>query len=232
MTPIESTPLIDLNGVTRIFRTDTVETHALRGISLRVEPGEFIAITGSSGCGKSTLLSVIGLLDQVTEGSYKLAGSEIGSLSAGQRAKIRNREMGFIFQAFNLIDELTACENVALPLEFRGVAKRERMARAAQSLEQVGMGHRLGHLPAQLSGGQQQRVAIARALAGRPRLILADEPTGNLDSSSGEAVMELLAKAHGNGGTILMVTHSQACASLASRRIAMHDGAISLVRDR
>lgn len=226
MNPSENVPLLELNGVTRVFRTDTVETHALRGIDLRVNTGEFIAITGSSGCGKSTLLSVIGLLDQITGGSYRLAGHDIGNLSAGQRAQIRNREIGFIFQAFNLIDELTACENVALPLEFRGVCKRERMARASQALEQVGMGHRLGHLPAQLSGGQQQRVAIARALAGNPRLILADEPTGNLDSSSGEAVMGLLAEAHSRGGTIMMVTHSDACASLASRRIAMHDGAI------
>ena len=231
MNPSDSASLIELNGVTRIFRTDTVETHALCGIDLRVDPGEFIAITCSSGCGKSTLLTVVGLLDQVTGGSYKRAGHEIGSLSAGQRAQIRNREIGFIFQAFNLIDELTACENVALPLEFRGVAKRERMARAAQALEQVGMGHRLDHRPAQLSGGQQQRVAIARALVGRPRLILADEPTGNLDSSSGEAVMELLAGVHRNGGTILMVTHSEACAGVAGRRIAMQDGAISPARD-
>ncbi len=218
--------MIALSGITRVFRTDTVETHALRGIDLLVEKGEFIAITGASGCGKSTLLSVLGLLDRTSGGSYKLAGQEVGSLSASQRAQIRNREIGFIFQAFNLIDELTARENVALPLEFRGVSKRERMARAAMALEQVGMEQRLDHRPTQLSGGQQQRVAIARALVGNPRLILADEPTGNLDSSSGDAVMDLLANVHRNGGTVLMVTHSDRCANLAGRRIHMQDGRI------
>lgn len=227
MTHTEHVPLIELHGITRVFRTETVETHALRGIDLRIQQGEFIAITGASGCGKSTLLSVIGLLDQVSGGSYKLGGHETGSLSAVQRAHVRNREIGFIFQAFNLIDELSACENVALPLEFGGVPKRERFERAAKALEQVGMGHRLDHRPTQLSGGQQQRVAIARALAGKPRLILADEPTGNLDSASGEAVMELLSEVHRRGVTILMVTHSDHCANLAERRIHMRDGAIS-----
>jgi putative ABC transport system ATP-binding protein len=227
MTTPRSEPLIELQGLTRVFRTDTVETHALRGIDLRVGHGEFIAITGASGCGKSTLLSVLGLLDGASGGAYRLAGHDIGSLSAGQRASVRNREIGFIFQAFNLIDELSVCENVALPLEFRGVARRERMARAAQALDQVGMGHRLGHRPTQLSGGQQQRVAIARALVGNPRLVLADEPTGNLDSGSGDAVMELLAGVHREGGTVLLVTHSDQCADLADRRIHMQDGRIS-----
>lgn len=227
MTSTEHTPLIELHGVTRVFRTQEVETHALRGINLRIHQGEFIAITGASGCGKSTLLNVIGLLDQLNSGSYKLGGHETSNLSASQRAHIRNREIGFIFQAFNLIDELTARENVALPLGFAGINKQERMARAAQALEQVGMGHRLDHHPSQLSGGQQQRAAIARALAGKPRLILADEPTGNLDSASGEAVMELLSEVHRRGVTILMVTHSDHCAALAERRIHMQDGTIS-----
>lgn len=227
MSHTERVALIELRGISRVFRTETVETHALRDIDLHIQQGEFIAITGASGCGKSTLLSVIGLLDQASGGSYKLGGHETGRLSAIQRANVRNREIGFIFQAFNLIDELSACENVALPLEFGKVPKQERLERAAEALEQVGMGHRLDHRPTQLSGGQQQRVAIARALVGKPRLILADEPTGNLDSASGEAVLELLSQTHRRGVTVLMVTHSDLCANLAERRIHMRDGEIA-----
>lgn len=218
--------LIEFRDVSRIFRTDAVETHALRAVDLRVMPGEFIAICGPSGCGKSTLLGVLGLLDKVDAGSYLLAGHEVARLSASARACLRNRGIGFIFQAFNLIDELTALENVALPLAFRGLGARDRKKLAAEALAEVGMGRRLDHYPAQLSGGQQQRVAIARALVGKPRLVLADEPTGNLDSASGDTAMELITRAHEQGSTVVMVTHSAACAAMASRRIDMRDGRI------
>lgn len=199
-------PLIELQDVSRVFRTETVETHALRGISLNIEPGEFIAITGPSGCGKSTLLSLLGLLDQPSSGAYRLTGHETSRLPAGERARLRNLNIGFIFQSFNLIDELTACGNVALPLEFRGLPKSERRERAAEALRGVGMESRMDHFPAQLSGGQQQRVAIARALGGKPRLILAD--------------------AHRDGSTVLMVTHSEQCAARAGRRLHMRDGSL------
>lgn len=226
MTTQEDAPLLHLQGIDRIFQTESVRTHALSGIDLAVTAGEFIAITGASGCGKSTLLGIIGLLDTASSGSYRLAGKEVSHLSAAQRSRIRNRHIGFIFQAFNLIDELSAQENVALPLEFAGVGRKERLQRATRLLAEVGMEHRSGHRPPQLSGGQQQRVAIARALANQPQLILADEPTGNLDSESGGAVMALLSRLHREGCTILMVTHSEKCAALASRHITMQDGRI------
>lgn len=226
MTTPDHGPLLQLQGIGRVFQTESVKTHALSEIDLSVSAGEFIAITGASGCGKSTLLGIIGLLDKASTGRYRLAGQEVSDLPAARRSQIRNRHIGFIFQAFNLIDELSAQENVALPLEFAGVGRRERLQRAARLLAEVGMERRIGHRPPQLSGGQQQRVAIARALANQPQLILADEPTGNLDSESGDAVMALLARLHREGRTILMVTHSEKCAALASRHITMQDGRI------
>src|SRR5436305_8244338 len=201
-----STPLIRLDSVTKVFLTDEVETHALSGIHLDIRDGEYISIAGPSGCGKSTLLSILGLLDTPSDGSYALKGSEVANLSFADRARIRNREIGFIFQSFNLIGDLTVYENVELPLTYRGLSANERKSAVMGALERVGMVHRARHLPGQLSGGQQQRVAVARALAGKPAILLADEPTGNLDSRSGEAVMDLLKELHGAGATICMVT--------------------------
>src|SRR6185436_13964965 len=200
-------PLIRLDGVTKVFLTDEVETHALSGIQLEVKKGEYISIAGPSGCGKSTLLSILGLLDSPTDGEYALAGKPVADLPLAERARIRNREVGFIFQSFNLIGDLTVFENVELPLTYRGMKSSERRDRVRAALERVGMGHRAKHLPSQLSGGQQQRVAVARAVAGDPLILLADEPTGNLDSTNGEAVMELLSELHEQGSTICMVTH-------------------------
>ncbi|HXG66300.1 MAG TPA: ABC transporter ATP-binding protein, partial [Blastocatellia bacterium] len=182
-------PLIHLEGVTKVFYTDEVETHALSGIHLEIKKGEYVAIAGPSGCGKSTLLSILGLLDSPTDGKYWLNGNPVADLPLSQRARIRNREVGFIFQSFNLIGDLTVFENVELPLTYRGMKSSERKARVNEALERVGMAHRAKHLPSQLSGGQQQRVAVARAVAGDPAILLADEPTGNLDSTNGEAVM-------------------------------------------
>src|SRR5262245_16487053 len=200
-------PLIRLEGLTKVFFTDEVETHALAGIHLDIEKGEYVAISGPSGCGKSTLLSILGLLDSATSGAYTLNGNPVQGLDLSQRARIRNREIGFIFQSFNLIGDLNVYENVELPLTYRGMRASERKERVVQALERVGMGHRAKHLPSQLSGGQQQRVAVARALVGSPSILLADEPTGNLDSKNGEAVMELLRELHRGGATICMVTH-------------------------
>src|SRR3979411_1940832 len=192
-----STPLIQLNAVTKVFLTDEVETHALSGIHLDIRDGEYVSIAGPSGCGKSTLLSILGLLDTPSEGEYVLNEKPVENLSLSERARIRNRDVGFIFQSFNLIGDLTVYENVELPLTYRGMNSGERKQRATEALERVGMAHRAKHLPSQLSGGQQQRVAVARAVGGQPSILLADEPTGNLDSTNGEAVMDLLRELHG-----------------------------------
>ena len=219
--------LIHLNDVKKVFLTDEVETHALAGICLDIYLNEYVAIAGPSGCGKSTLLSILGLLDSPTEGGYLLKSRQVESLSFAERARIRNREIGFIFQSFNLIGDLTVLENVELPLTYRSdMSAAERRRRAFESLERVGMGHRQRHFPNQLSGGQQQRVAVARALAGSPSILLADEPTGNLDSKNGEAVMELLADLHRAGATICMVTHDDRFARAAGRTIHLFDGRV------
>jgi putative ABC transport system ATP-binding protein len=219
-------PLIRLEGLTKVFYTDEVETHALSGIHLTVDRGEYVAIAGPSGCGKSTLLSILGLLDSPTEGSYVLNGRAVQDLDFGARARIRNREIGFIFQSFNLIGDLTVYENVELPLTYRGTPSAERRERSTHALERVGMAHRAKHLPSQLSGGQQQRVAVARALVGEPSILLADEPTGNLDSRNGEAVMSLLRELHRSGSTICMVTHDPRFTRHAERAIHLFDGRI------
>jgi putative ABC transport system ATP-binding protein len=219
-------PLIQLEGVTKVFFTDEVETHALAGIHLEIQSGEYIAIAGPSGCGKSTLLSILGLLDSPTEGRYILNGKEVATLPLSERARVRNREIGFIFQSFNLIGDLNVYENVELPLTYRGMKSAERKERVMQALEKVGMAHRAKHLPSQLSGGQQQRVAVARAVAGSPSILLADEPTGNLDSKNGEAVMELLRELHREGATICMVTHDPRYARHADRSIHLFDGRV------
>jgi putative ABC transport system ATP-binding protein len=226
-----STALIHLEDVKKVFLTDEVETHALAGIYLDIERGEYLAIAGPSGCGKSTLLSILGLLDSPSEGGYTLNGQQVAQLSFAERARIRNREIGYIFQSFNLIGDLSVFENVELPLTYRGdLGAAERKARVNEALERVGMGHRNRHLPNQLSGGQQQRVAVARALAGHPSVLLADEPTGNLDSRNGEAVMSLLEDLHGNGATICMVTHDERFARCAARTVHLFDGRV--VRDQ
>jgi putative ABC transport system ATP-binding protein len=222
-------PLIRLAAVKKVFYTDEVETHALSNIQLDIQEGEYIAIAGPSGCGKTTLLSILGLLDTPTDGEYKLKAEPVANLTAGERARIRNREIGFVFQAFNLIGDLTVYENVELPLTYRGMPSSERKQRVQEALERVGMSHRMKHYPSQLSGGQQQRVAVARAIVGRPSILLADEPTGNLDSRNGEAVMDLLKELHGDGATICMVTHDPRYARHAERTLHLFDGQI--VRD-
>ena len=222
-----ATPLIEIENLTKVFYTDEVETHALAGVHLTIDKGEYVAMSGPSGCGKSTLLSIIGLLDTPTEGKYKLNGSTVENLDFADRSRIRNREIGFIFQSFNLIGDLTVYENVELPLTYRdGMPAAERKQRVLESLERVGMAHRLRHYPSQLSGGQQQRVAVARALAGSPSILLADEPTGNLDSRNGEAVMELLQTLHREGATICMVTHDPRFAAHAEREVHLFDGKV------
>jgi putative ABC transport system ATP-binding protein len=224
---IMTEPLIRMEAVTKVFVTDEVETHALAGIDLEIERGEYISISGPSGCGKSTLLAILGLLDTPSGGAYVLNSRPVQDLKLSERARIRNREIGFVFQAFNLIGDLTVYENVELPLTYRGMGGAERKRRAQEALERVGMAHRMKHYPAQLSGGQQQRVAVARALAGDPSILLADEPTGNLDSANGEAVMELLTELHKGGATICMVTHDPRYASYADRSIDLFDGRIA-----
>ena len=219
-------PLIKLEGIKKIFFTDEVETHALADIHLEVKEGEYLAIAGPSGCGKTTLLSILGLLDTPTDGTYLLDGQPVSGLSAADRARVRNRQIGFIFQAFNLIGDLTVYENVELPLTYRGMDGAERRRRVTEALERVGMSHRMKHYPSQLSGGQQQRVAVARAVAGQPLILLADEPTGNLDSTNGEAVMELLRELHRGGATICMVTHDARYAQHAERAIHLFDGRV------
>ncbi len=221
-----SESLILLDDLRKVFYTDEVETHALSGIHLDVKKGEYVAIEGPSGCGKTTLLSILGLLDVPSAGRYLLNGTPVEGLSPSERARIRNREIGFIFQAFNLIGDLTVYENVELPLTYRGLPAAERKKRVQEALERVGMAHRIRHYPAQLSGGQQQRVAVARAVAGQPLILLADEPTGNLDSSNGEAVMELLRELHRGGATICMVTHDPRYALHADRAIHLFDGRV------
>ncbi len=219
-------PLIKLDRVKKVFYTDEVETHALDNVNIEIYKGEYIAIAGPSGCGKSTLLSILGLLDTPSQGEYSLQNQPVTNLKPAQRARVRNREIGFIFQSFNLIGDLTVFENVELPLTYRGMRTAERRQRVVEALERVGMGHRAKHLPSQLSGGQQQRVAVARAVAGDPAILLADEPTGNLDSKNGEAVMELLAELHRTGATICMVTHDARYASHAKRTIHLFDGRV------
>jgi putative ABC transport system ATP-binding protein len=219
-------PLLRLEGVTKVFLADEVETHALSGIHLEIDRGEFVSIAGPSGCGKSTLLAILGLLDSPTEGTYMLSGKAVSDLAPPERAQIRNREVGFVFQSFNLIGDLTVFENVELPLTYRGVRASERRERVRDALERVGMAHRERHLPSQLSGGQQQRIAVARAVAGDPLMVLADEPTGNLDSAHGEAVMELLGELHDAGATICMVTHDPRYAAYADRMIHLFDGQV------
>jgi putative ABC transport system ATP-binding protein len=218
--------LIRLEGIKKVFYTDEVETHALSDIHLDIRHGEYVAIAGPSGCGKTTLLSILGLLDSPTEGTYTLDGQPVAKLTASERARVRNRQIGFIFQAFNLIGDLTVYENVELPLTYRGMASEERRSRVQSALERVGMSHRMKHFPAQLSGGQQQRVAVARAVAGDPAILLADEPTGNLDSTNGEAVMELLRELHQGGATICMVTHDARYARHAERSVHLFDGKV------
>jgi len=221
-----SQPLIRLDAVSKVFVTDEVETHALQSIHFDVKKGEYLSISGPSGCGKSTLLAILGLLDTPTDGTYYLNGKSVTGLKLSERARIRNREIGFIFQAFNLIGDLTVYENVELPLTYRGMPSAERKRRVQEALERVGMSHRMKHYPSQLSGGQQQRVAVARALSGDPLILLADEPTGNLDSANGEAVMNLLRELHQAGSTICMVTHDPRYAEFADRTVRLFDGRI------
>ncbi len=219
--------LIAIEQMTKVFYTDEIETHALSGVHLEIAKGEYVAMSGPSGCGKSTLLSIIGLLDTPTGGTYVLNGKQVANLNFADRSRIRNQEIGFIFQSFNLIGDLTVAENVELPLTYRaGMAAAERKRRVQESLERVNMAHRMRHYPAQLSGGQQQRVAVARALAGTPSILLADEPTGNLDSKNGEAVMTLLAELHREGATICMVTHDPRFAAHAERQVHLFDGKV------
>ena len=222
----QTPPVIRLEGASKVFYTDEMETHALADVHLDVQPGDYLAIAGPSGSGKTTLLSLLGLLDSLTGGTYTLNGTDVSRLTAADRARIRNREIGFVFQAFNLIGDLTVYENVELPLTYRGMPQAERTKRVLDSLERVGMVHRTTHFPAQLSGGQQQRVAVARAIGGSPSVLLADEPTGNLDSTNGEAVMELLRELHRGGATLIMVTHDPRYAEYAERSIHLFDGQV------
>ena len=222
-----ATSIIEIENLTKVFYTDEIETHALSGVHLTIGRGEYVAMSGPSGCGKSTLLSIVGLLDTPSAGQYVLNGKEVANLNFGDRSRIRNQEIGFIFQSFNLIGDLTVAENVELPLTYRaGMPAAERKRRVQGSLERVNMAHRMRHYPAQLSGGQQQRVAVARALSGTPSILLADEPTGNLDSKNGEAVMKLLQELHQEGSTICMVTHDPRFAAHAQRQIHLFDGKV------
>ena len=225
-------PVISLEGISKVYLTEEVETRALLDVSFQIARGEYVAISGPSGCGKTTLLSILGLLDVAITGRYFFGGRDIAELSGGQRARIRNSQIGFIFQAFNLLGDLTVWENVALPLSYRGLEPRDRRMCALNALERMGMAHRLDHYPAQLSGGQQQRVAVARAIAGEPLIILADEPTGNLDSENGDQVMELLAELHRTGSTICMVTHDPRHARHAERTINLLDGNVVAIESR
>ena len=220
------TTLIKMEGIKKVFYTDEVETHALQDVHFEIKKGEYVAISGPSGCGKTTLLSILGLLDAPSGGKYELAGHAVESLAPADRARVRNRQIGFIFQAFNLIGDLTVAENVELPLTYRDMPASERKDRVERALERVGMSHRAKHFPMQLSGGQQQRVAVARAVAGDPAILLADEPTGNLDSKNGEAVMSLLKELHAAGSTICMVTHDHRYVSHADREVHLCDGKV------
>jgi putative ABC transport system ATP-binding protein len=218
--------LLQLDGISKVYYTDELETHALADIHLKIAKGEFVAVSGPSGCGKTTLLSILGLLDTPSSGTYTLAGEAVAGLDAAERARVRNRQIGFIFQAFNLIGDLTVYENVELPLTYRNMPAAERQKRVQSALERVEMSHRMKHYPSQLSGGQQQRVAVARAVAGEPAILLADEPTGNLDSHNGEQVMELLRELHRAGATICMVTHDQRYTRYADREVRLFDGRV------
>ncbi|ANE75568.1 MULTISPECIES: ABC transporter ATP-binding protein [Dickeya] len=221
------TVLVQLDNVHKIFLTDEIETHALSKINLSIHSGEYVSIAGPSGCGKSTLLSIMGLLDTPTEGRYRLNGTDVERIGRREMARLRNREIGFIFQSFNLISDLTIAENVALPLTYRNdLSRSEQKARVVQALEKVNMSHRVRHYPSQLSGGQQQRVAVARAIVGKPSLLLADEPTGNLDSANAEAVMNILDELHQDGATICIVTHDPRSAMRAQRTIVLSDGQV------
>jgi putative ABC transport system ATP-binding protein len=226
MMTTDTSPLIRMQGIAKVFLTDEVETHALADVHLEIRRGEFIAISGPSGCGKTTLLSILGLLERPTRGEYTLDGAPVANLDANARSTVRNRQIGFIFQAFNLIGDLTVAENVDLPLSYRGMKQAEREKRVKDALERVGMSHRTRHYPAQLSGGQQQRVAVARAVAGSPAILLADEPTGNLDSVNGDAVMQLLRELNKEGATICMVTHDPRYAEHADRSVQLFDGRV------
>ncbi len=223
----KGSPLIQMQGIRKVFHTDEVETHALADVHFEIQRGEYVAISGPSGCGKTTLLSILGLLDAPTSGEYFIDGQPVARLAPMDRARVRNQQIGFIFQAFNLIGDLTVFENVELPLTYRDMAASERRDRVQSALERVGMTHRAKHFPAQLSGGQQQRVAVARAVAGDPAILLADEPTGNLDSKNGEAVMGLLQELHQNGATICMVTHDARYAQHADREVHLFDGRVA-----
>jgi putative ABC transport system ATP-binding protein len=223
---VSSARLIQMVGIEKIFYTDEVETHALSEVNFTVAKGEYVSVTGPSGSGKSTLLAIMGLLDRPTRGQYFLNENPVSNLGQTERARIRNREIGFIFQNFNLIGDLTVFENVELPLTYRAISAGERRRRVEESLDRVGVSHRTRHYPSQLSGGQQQRVAVARALAGSPSILLADEPTGNLDSRNAEAVMDLLGELHSKGSTICTVTHDRAFARHAERIIHVFDGRI------
>ena len=218
--------LISLSGITKVFQTEEVETHALADVNFEIRKGEYIAISGPSGCGKTTLLSILGLLDSASSGRYMLDGESVASLAPAERARVRNRQIGFIFQAFNLIGDLTVFENVELPLTYRNMDAAERKRRVNSALDRVAMSHRAKHYPAQLSGGQQQRVAVARAVAGDPAILLADEPTGNLDSTNGEAVMQLLRDLNKNGATVCIVTHDSRYAQHADREVNLFDGRV------
>ena len=222
--------LIEIDGLNKSYFSDSLETRALRDVTLRIDSGDYVAIEGPSGCGKSTLLSILGLLESPTSGAYRLKGKAVESVASNERARIRNREIGFIFQSFNLLGDLSIAENVELPLIYAGLTRGERKLRIAEVLERVNMSHRANHYPGQLSGGQQQRVAVARALAGEPAILLADEPTGNLDSENGQAVMDLLSELHEGGATIIMVTHDQRFAKQAQRTLGLLDG--QLVEER
>jgi putative ABC transport system ATP-binding protein len=223
-TTVGTDAIITLKGLSKVFYTEDLETHALNAIDLDLKKGEFVSIAGPSGCGKTTLLSILGLLDSPTSGEYLLDGHPVASLTASERARIRNQSIGFVFQAFNLIGDLTVAENVELPLTYRGMQTSERKERVQTALERVGMAHRLNHYPSQLSGGQQQRVAVARAIVGKPLILLADEPTGNLDSKNGGAVIDLLKELHADGATICMVTHDPRYANIADRNVYLFDG--------
>jgi putative ABC transport system ATP-binding protein len=222
-----SIPLIQLDNIEKVFLTDEIETHALSGVTLEICHGDYVSISGPSGCGKSTLLSILGLLDSPTSGNYELRGEPVANLNYAERAKVRNREIGFIFQSFNLIGDLTVWENIELPLTYRGLTREERRERVDEALAKVGMTARARHYPSQLSGGQQQRVAVARALGGRPSILLADEPTGNLDSKNGDAVMKLLAELHAEGATICLVTHDPRFARDAKKTVHLFDGQLA-----
>jgi putative ABC transport system ATP-binding protein len=223
----KASPLIQMQNIRKVFHTDEVETHALADVHFEIQRGEYVAISGPSGCGKTTLLSILGLLDAPTSGEYFIDGQPVARLAPMDRARVRNQQIGFIFQAFNLIGDLTVFENVELPLTYRDMAASERRDRVQSALERVGMTHRAKHFPAQLSGGQQQRVAVARAVAGDPAILLADEPTGNLDSKNGEAVMGLLQELHQNGATICMVTHDARYTQHADREVHLFDGRVA-----